>query len=172
MRYMHGMSPLICYTAMLASWYVALVQRGSDIAKHIQELQVLHLDNISLTHDLHVLEARLLYYQSLLHGFELSVKFIETTPNPAMDSRATGEERRHSDALMKKECKNLLDEIDRLERRRMMLSSRLKNAMELVFAIVNTEDSRRMQRFSYLTLVFLPAGFTAVSIEVLRADPF
>jgi hypothetical protein len=53
-----------------------------------------------------------------------------------------------------------------------MLSSRLKNAMELVFAIVNTEDSRRMQRFSYLTLVFLPAGFTAVSIEVLRADPF
>lgn len=125
------------------------------------ELQVLHLDNISLTHDLHVLEARLLYYQSLLHGFELSVKFIETTPNPAMDSRATSEERRHSDALMKKECKNLLDEIDRLERRRMMLSSRLKNAMELVFAIVNTEDSRRMQRFSYLTLVFLPAGFTA-----------
>ncbi|KAG2036843.1 cora-like Mg2+ transporter protein-domain-containing protein [Suillus americanus] len=122
------------------------------------ELHVLHLDNISLTHDLHVLEARLLHYQSLLHGFEVSVKFIETTPNPAMES---DKGRSDSDALMKKECNNLLSEIDRLERRRTMLSSRLKNAMELAFAIVNTEDSRRMQRFSYLTLVFLPASFIA-----------
>ncbi|KAG1851576.1 cora-like Mg2+ transporter protein-domain-containing protein [Suillus subalutaceus] len=126
------------------------------------ERQVLHLDNISLTHDLHVLEARLLHYQSLLHGFEVSVKFLETTPNPAMESHGvTDEERRDSDALMKKECNNLLSEIDRLERRRTMLSSRLKNAMDLAFAIVNAEDSRRMQRFSYLTLVFLPAGFIA-----------
>ncbi|KAG1887394.1 cora-like Mg2+ transporter protein-domain-containing protein [Suillus fuscotomentosus] len=124
------------------------------------ELQVLHLDNIALTHDLHVLEARLLHYQSLLHGFEVSVKFIETNPNPAMEVAAK-KERMESGALMKKECKNLLNEIDRLERRRKMLSSRLKNAMELAFAIVNTEDSRRMQRFTYLTIVFLPASFIA-----------
>lgn len=141
------------------------------LLKHIQELQVLHLDNIALTHDLHDLEARLLHYQSLLHGFEVSVKFIETNPNPAMEVAAK-KERRESDALMKKECKNLLSEIDRLERRRKMLSSRLKNAMELAFAIVNTEDSRRMQRFTYLTIVFLPASFTAVSIKVVCTDPF
>ncbi|KAG2067601.1 hypothetical protein BDR04DRAFT_1144244 [Suillus decipiens] len=124
------------------------------------ELQVLHLDNISLTHDLYVLQARLLHYQSLIHGFEVSVTFIETTPNPAMESydKATKDE---SDALMKRECKNLLGEIDRLERRRKMLSKRLKNAMDLAFAIVNAEDSRRMQRFSYLTMVFLPASFIA-----------
>ncbi|KAG1821820.1 cora-like Mg2+ transporter protein-domain-containing protein, partial [Suillus subaureus] len=126
------------------------------------ELQVLHLDNISLTHDLHVLEARLLYYQSLLHSFKISVTFIKTTPNPAMESHGvTNKERRDSFALMKKECNNLLSEIDRLERQRTMLSNRLKNAMDLVFAIVNTEDSRRMQRFSYLTMVFLPATFIA-----------
>ncbi|KAG1898680.1 cora-like Mg2+ transporter protein-domain-containing protein [Suillus fuscotomentosus] len=124
------------------------------------ELQVLHLDNIALTHDLHVLEVRLLHYQSLLHGFEVSVKFIETNPNPAMEVAAK-KGRMESGALMKKECKNLLSEIDRLERRQKMLSSRLKNAMELAFAIVNTEDSRRMQRFTYLTIVFLPASFIA-----------
>ncbi|KAG1787949.1 cora-like Mg2+ transporter protein-domain-containing protein [Suillus plorans] len=135
------------------------------------ELQVLHLDNIALTHDLHVLEARLLHYQSLLHGFEVSVKFIETNPNPAMEG-VTAEERMESDALMKKECNNLLSEIDRLERRRMMLSSRLKNAMELAFAIVNTEDSRRMQRFTYLTIVFLPASFIAsvFGMNVIEID--
>ncbi|KAG2116434.1 cora-like Mg2+ transporter protein-domain-containing protein [Suillus discolor] len=135
------------------------------------ELQVLHLDNIALTHDLHVLEARLLHYQSLLHGFEVSVKFIETNLNPAMEG-ATAEERMESDALMKKECDNLLSEIDRLERRRMMLSSRLKNAMELAFAIVNTEDSRRMQRFTYLTIVFIPASFIAsvFGMNVIEID--
>ncbi|KAG1741655.1 cora-like Mg2+ transporter protein-domain-containing protein [Suillus lakei] len=126
------------------------------------ELQVLHMDNISLTHDLHDLQARLLHYQSLLHCFEVSVTFIETTPNPAMESdKVTDKQRMDSTALMKKECRNLLSEIDRLERRRTMLSSRLKNAMDLAFAIVNTEDSRRMQRFSYLTMVFLPASFIA-----------
>lgn len=124
------------------------------------ELQVLHLDNISLTHDLHVLQARLLHYQSLIHGFEVSVTFIETTLNPAMES-FTVEDRKVSDELMKRECKNLLGEIDRLERRREMLSKRLKNAMDLAFAIVDTEDSRRIQRFSYLTMVFLPASFIA-----------
>ncbi|KAG2114129.1 cora-like Mg2+ transporter protein-domain-containing protein [Suillus clintonianus] len=78
-----------------------------------------------------------------------------------MESEFTNEQRADSDELMKKECSNVLGEIDRLERRRKMLSDRLKNATDLAFAIVNTEDSRRMQRLSYLTMVFLPASFIA-----------
>ncbi|KAG1905941.1 cora-like Mg2+ transporter protein-domain-containing protein [Suillus fuscotomentosus] len=143
--------------------------------RHVSELelQVLQLDNISLINDLHVLQARLLHYQSLLHDFEVAVTFIETTSNPAMESHeVTDEERTDSNALMKKECKNLLSEIDRLERRRTMLSSRLKNTMDFTFAIVNTEDSRRMQRFTYLTIVFLPASFTAsiFGMNVIEID--
>ncbi|KAG1795547.1 uncharacterized protein BJ212DRAFT_580277 [Suillus subaureus] len=64
--------------------------------------------------------------------------FMETTPNPAMEfHEVTDEERTDLNVLLKMKCKNLLIEIDRLEGRWMML------------------------RFSYLTIVFLPASFIA-----------
>src|SRR6267154_1063732 len=163
------------------------------------------MNRISLTQELHILEAHLLHYHSLLHAFELSVSFIENTPNPAMESSEfSDEERQSSKDLMKKECGNLLSEINRLEKRRMMLSDRLKNAMQLAFSTVNIEDSRQMRtltqatvrdsaamkqvfffsqtnathqilingssEISYLTMVFLPASLTAVSIEVFCVE--
>jgi hypothetical protein len=108
-----------------------------------------------------------------------------------------------SKELMKKECENLIGEIDRLERRREMLSSRLKNVLDLAFATVNIEDSRQTRtlteatvrdsasmrqvsffphqiaatgtddcfQISYLTMVFLPASFIAVSAEVFHGEP-
>ena len=42
------------------------------------------------------------------------------------------EQRKTSDELMKKECDNLLSEIDRLEKRRRTLKNRLKNLLDIV----------------------------------------
>ncbi|KAG2076944.1 hypothetical protein BDR04DRAFT_1148648 [Suillus decipiens] len=125
-----------------------------------------------LNHCLHSLAAHLLHYETLLHDFEKSVKFVMETPNPAMeesDNRDTAEE------LLRRECKNLLSEIDRLRRRCSMLLGRLKNATDLAYATVNIEDSRQthkltmatlrdsaaMKLISYLSMVFLPASLTA-----------
>lgn len=125
-----------------------------------------------LNYILHSLQAHLLQYQTLLHDFELSVKFVMESPNPAMENshnKGTTEE------LMQRECKNLLSEIDRLHNRCSMFINRLKNATDLAFATVNIEDSRQtfeltratlrdsaaMKQISYLTMIFLPASFTA-----------
>ncbi|KAG1802136.1 uncharacterized protein HD556DRAFT_1304314 [Suillus plorans] len=125
-----------------------------------------------LNYTLHSLQAHLLQYQTLLHDFELSVTFVMESPNPAMensDNKGTTEE------LMQRECKNLRSEIDRLHKRCSMFISRLKNATDLAFATVNIEDSRQtstltkatlrdsaaMKQISYLTMIFLPASFTA-----------
>ena len=63
-----------------------------------------------------------------------------------MESEAfTETERRASKEVMEHESKNLLSEIDRLEKRREMLSNRLRNVMDLAFATVNIEDSLRAQ---------------------------
>jgi len=42
------------------------------------------------------------------------------------------EQRKASNELMKKECDNLLGEIDRLEKRRRTLKNRLKNLLDIV----------------------------------------
>ena len=123
---------------------------------NIQESEVLHDSRIELTRKLHILEAHLLRYQSLLHNFKTSVCFIQETPNRAMESEAfTEDQRMASNEVMEKESRNLLSEIDRLAKRREMLSNRLKNVMNLAFATVNIEDSRQTrtltgvgQRFS------------------------
>ncbi|KAG2070561.1 hypothetical protein BDR04DRAFT_1099821 [Suillus decipiens] len=139
------------------------------------ELQVLKANDIELTRKLHVLQAHLLHYQSLLHNFEVSVKFIAETQNPAMECSIFDDQRIESMELMKTESGNLLSEIDRLAKRREMLSNRLKNVMDLAFASVNIDDSKQtrklteatvrdsaaMKQISYLTMVFLPASFLA-----------
>ena len=114
---------------------------------------MLQASRIELTRQLHILQAHLLHYQSLLHHFKVSVHFIEETPNPAMESElVTDEQRKTSEELMGNECKNLLSEIERLEKRRGMLSSRLKNAMDLAFATVNIEDSRLTRTLTEATV--------------------
>ncbi|KAG1752049.1 hypothetical protein EDB19DRAFT_1845541 [Suillus lakei] len=137
-----------------------------------------------LNHSLHSLQAHLLHYQTLLHDFEKSVAFVRDTPNPAM---ACSNNKKTTNELMKRECENLLSEIDRLERRCSMFISRLKNATDLAFATVNIEDSRQthrltkatlrdsaaMKQISYLTMVFLPASFTAsvFGMNVVEINP-
>ncbi|KAF8841445.1 hypothetical protein BDN67DRAFT_1010645 [Paxillus ammoniavirescens] len=140
------------------------------------EHKVLDTNKIKETRDLHILQAHLLYYQSLLEDFRKSVVFVQRTPNPAMyDPSVTEQERSQSASLLERETNNLLSEIERLEGQRCMQSSRLKNVMDLAFSSVNIEDSSQMKKLtqatvrdsaamkqiSYLTMVFLPANFVA-----------
>ncbi|KAG2159248.1 uncharacterized protein EDB93DRAFT_1324706 [Suillus bovinus] len=169
--------PTFFFLAIL--WYAlyAWDETFEVLYNHIKELEVILNDyNFKamdeLNYDLHSLLAHLLQYQTLLHDFEISVKFVEETPNPAMEH---SDNMRTTKELMERECKNLLAEIDRLHRRCGMFISRLKNATDLAFATVNIQDSRQtstltratlrdsaaMKQISYLTMIFLPASFTA-----------
>lgn len=154
MLYTHGMSLLSCCIATLASWCVFLAQSAIGFAEDmIQESKVLQTNNIELTRELHILQAHLLHYQALLHNFELSVKFLAKTHNPAMDSDDFSiDQRRESKDLMKRESENLLSEIDRLEKRRAMLSNRLKNVMDLAFATVNIDDNSQTRKLTEATV--------------------
>ncbi|KAF9226325.1 hypothetical protein BS17DRAFT_729410 [Gyrodon lividus] len=150
------------------------------------ESNVLTTNDMTLTQELHKLQAHLLYYQQLLQDFRKSVVFVKSTPNPAMEAEPVTE-RTASAELMAKEVDNLLSEIDRLDGQRSMLSDRLKNVMALVFATVNIGDSKAMQKLaqatmldsaamkqiSYLTMVFLPASFLAnvFSMNVVEINP-
>jgi hypothetical protein len=89
---------------------------------------------------------------------------------------------------MQRECKNLLDQIERMELACGMLGKRLQNVMNLVFSTVNIEDSKHMRylteatvrdsaamkQISYLTMIFLPASFVAsafgMNVKELSAD--
>ncbi|KAG1727031.1 cora-like Mg2+ transporter protein-domain-containing protein [Suillus lakei] len=156
--------PTFLFLAIL--WYALYSwdQAFESLYTHINwlESQVLLTNNINLTRKLHIIQAHLLHYQSLLQDFQKSVDFLHNTPNPAMDSdNYSPSERKNSKELMAKECANLLSEIERLENRRLMQSSRLKNVMDLAFATATVRDSGAMKQISYLTMIFLPASFTA-----------
>lgn len=62
---------------MLAGWCVVLCMFDVMLLKYIQEWEILAGNRVELTHELHVIQAHLLHYQSLLHRFQLSVSFIE-----------------------------------------------------------------------------------------------
>jgi hypothetical protein len=184
--------PTFLFLAIL--WYAlyAWDQAFESLYAHINwlESQVLLTNNINLTRKLHIIQAHLLHYQSLLQDFRKSVEFLNKTPNPAMESDDySSDERKDSMELMAKECANLLSEIGRLENRRLMLSSRLKNVMDLAFATVNIIDSKHMKdlteatvrdsgamkQISYLTMIFLPASFTAsvfgMNVDQITGQP-
>ncbi|KAF9531382.1 hypothetical protein CPB83DRAFT_848934 [Crepidotus variabilis] len=91
------------------------------------------------------------------------------------EERAEDVRREHLQELMSRECHNLLSEVARLERQRKMMERRLKNVMDLGFALINIEDSKQtrllteaslkdsaaMKQIAYLTMAFLPASFVA-----------
>ncbi|OAX31584.1 hypothetical protein K503DRAFT_805956 [Rhizopogon vinicolor AM-OR11-026] len=156
--------PTLLFVAVL--WYAlyAWDETLESLYNHVMPLEsdVLTESRVEHTRDLHTLQAYLLFYESLLHGFQLSVSFIEKTPNPAMESELFfDEQRKTSNEIMKKECDNLLSEIDRLQKRREMLSKQLQNVMNLAFANVNIRDSASMRQVTYLTMIFLPASLIA-----------
>lgn len=156
----------------LYSWDESL----EALYKHITwlEARVLHTSDIHLTRELHILQAHLLHYESLLKSFQKSVTFVQETPNPAMDDTDVDEqERKQSAKILRGEAEHLLGEIERLEGQRELQIKRLRNVMDLAFASVNIDDSRytkrlseatlrdsaAMKQISYLTMVFFPASF-------------
>ncbi|KAG2138016.1 hypothetical protein DEU56DRAFT_945835 [Suillus clintonianus] len=170
--------PTFLFLAIL--WYALYSwdQAFESLYNHILSLEseVLSTNKITLTRKLYIIQTHLLQYQSLLQDYHKSVDFLQKTPNPAMESDDySPAERKDSVELMNRECANLLSEIGRLENGRSMQSSRLKNVMDLSFATVNIEDSKHMRelteatvrdsgamkQISYLTMIFLPASFTA-----------
>ncbi|KAF9028575.1 hypothetical protein BDZ89DRAFT_1066050 [Hymenopellis radicata] len=124
-----------------------------------------HTQTYLHTHQLHVLRAHLLHYAELIRDFRKTVEFLRDTPHPVMESHA----------VFKRECTSLLNDIERLEETRAMLDGRVGNAMDLAFSSVTNEDSKRMQALSeaslrdsaamkqiaYITMVYLPASFSA-----------
>ncbi|KAF8995128.1 hypothetical protein BDQ17DRAFT_1330773 [Cyathus striatus] len=126
--------------------------------------------------ELHTIRAHLLHYASLLEDIHKTVEFIRISHYPALEAAdVTNEQRNMSKMLMERECNNLLSEISRLEKQRVMQAKRLKNVMGLVFNSVNINDSKRMQamteaavrdsaamkQIAYLTMIFLPASYVA-----------
>jgi hypothetical protein len=90
-----------------------------------------------LTRELHIIRAHHLHYSSLLEDFIKNVTFIQDTPNPFMtETKFPGEEGRQkleeNARLLKRECKNLIDEVERLKQMLYQQERRLKNVMNLV----------------------------------------
>ncbi|KAI6121306.1 hypothetical protein F5141DRAFT_1089299 [Pisolithus sp. B1] len=171
---------------VLYAWDVTFEQLYKYITR--LETQVLNTNDIQLTRQLHIVQAHLLYYRSLLQAFRKSVEFVRDTRNPAVSALGEQEQKESAQAL-EREANNLLSEISRLESQRMIQSDRLKNVMDLAFASVNIDDSRytkrlteatvrdsaAMKQISYLTMVFLPASFTAslfgMNVREFIGDP-
>ena len=96
-----------------------------------QEGRVISTAEMPITRELHIIRAHHLHYISLLEHYTKHVNFIKNTPNPAMD--AVGEEERVKSAkLLRRECDNLLNEIERLNTELGTQEQRLKNVMDLV----------------------------------------
>lgn len=86
---------------------------------------------MELTEELHGIRAHQLHYSSLLEDFRKTVNFIRTAKNPAMESFPKPIRLRSAE-LMKRECSNLMNEIERLDTSRKMVDKQLKNVMNLV----------------------------------------
>jgi len=100
-----------------------------------QESRVITTADMPLTKELHVIRAHHLHYTSLLEDFRKHVFFVRDTHNPALDSLSKIEQD-FSDSLLKRECANLLSEIERLQQDLTMQERRLKNVMGLVGTII------------------------------------
>jgi hypothetical protein len=119
-----------------------------------QEARVISTSNMALTRELHDIQSHHLHYSSLLEDFRKTVEFIRATRNPAMDSISKAIRIRSAD-LMRRECSNLMNEIDRLDASRKMVDKQLKNVTNLVGVDLNLSASILLM-FHYRSSVVLP----------------
>lgn len=98
-------------------------------------MNVINSNNITFTHELYKIRAYLLHYVSLLEDFKKTVRFVEASPNPAMDAPERASERALSRELLKKECDQLVAHIDRLCSSQRFWDKRLTNVMHLASRI-------------------------------------
>lgn len=164
-------SPDPTFVLLIFVWHAmyAWDEALEDLYAHIGQLEarVISTSNMELTQELHVVRAHQLHYSSLLEDFRKTVEFIRVTGNPAMDSYSE-QIRTRSAYLMRKECSNLKNEIDRLDASRKIVDKQLKNVMNLVFSSVTIQmteaavkDSAAMKQIAMITMFYLPASFVA-----------
>ena len=113
-----------------------------------QEANVIKTYDITLTQELHIIRAHQLHYSSLIKDIEKTVEFVRDTKNPAMASFPK-KVRKQSEELMKRECNNLLNEIQRLEKGRLMQEQRLTNVTHLVSRLTSCREVVVELRFVY-----------------------
>lgn len=94
---------------------------------------------MQLSHELHVIRAHLLHFETLLEDFTKTIEFVRRTKNPSLLRKSDDPKdeevekaRIQSHATMERECGNMLTEIYRLEQSRDMQDKRVKNVMDLV----------------------------------------
>ncbi|KAF6751709.1 hypothetical protein DFP72DRAFT_906906 [Ephemerocybe angulata] len=178
---------LLCFIwHALYGWDEAL----ESLYEHILSLEnrVISTAHMPLTRELHVIRAHHLHYSSLLDDFKKNIDFIQETPTPFMTSTNYDEKLlTENERLLKRECKNLADEVARLKLMLHQQERRLKNVMNLVFSSVNITDSKymremteaavrdsaAMKQIAYLTMIFLPASFVAAvfGMNVAEINP-
>jgi len=75
--------------------------------------------------------------------------------------------------LLKNECETLLSGIQRLCVKKQTLDDRVQNVKNLVYASTTVEDSKSMMRLSFITMIFLPATFSAhfFGMNVVELNP-
>jgi hypothetical protein len=117
----------------------------------VQENRVITTAHMPLTQELHVIRAHHLHYSSLLDDFTKNVKFVRNTPTPFMTSTNFPQDKIEENArLLERECKNLLDEIERLKLMLYQQERRLKNVMNLVRHLFTCLNNH-INRFGQLT---------------------
>ena len=96
--------------------------------------------DIWLTRELHIIRSMLGHYTTLLSDFHKTVRFIFNHPNRSLVKK-TGEEQQLHKSLLKRECDNILNEIERLVEGKDMQEQRVKNVMDLVFSTLNVTET-------------------------------
>jgi hypothetical protein len=149
------------------AWDEALQQLNEYICE--LETEVIKTSSLDLTQELHIIQAHLLYYSSLLRSFKKAIEFVQNTPNPAL----TEAQREVCKPLMERECKTLLREVERLNTESLMQEDRLRNIMNLVFSSVKfydtnirkimtkamLDDGEAIRTIAYLEMMFMPGHF-------------
>ncbi|KAF8623750.1 hypothetical protein AX15_006193 [Amanita polypyramis BW_CC] len=162
----------------LYAWDEALQELHKKVNE--SEAQIMGtLDTYEMTrimNDLHTIHAHMLYYTSLLADFRKVITFVKETSNPATED---AENKLEMQEAMDKECDHILHSINRLEKDCQTQDLRVGNAVYLGYSRLNIYDSKQAtklteaslrdsaatKQISYLTMVFLPAIFTSVSIS-------
>ncbi|KAE9399503.1 hypothetical protein BT96DRAFT_775971, partial [Gymnopus androsaceus JB14] len=116
-----------------------------------------------LAHQLHVVRAHLLHYESLLDDFRKTVEFVLKPLTRAWLSLLHLYLEPY-ERLLDKECTNLLIEISRLKMTRAMLNKRLGNVTELAFSSFNIEESRRMKNLTEISLLTKTQTFFGMNV--------
>ncbi|KAF6751702.1 hypothetical protein DFP72DRAFT_906894 [Ephemerocybe angulata] len=133
---------LLCFIwHALYGWDEAL----ESLYEHILSLEnrVTSTAQMPLTRELHVIRAHHLHYSSLLDDFKKNIDFIQKTPTPFMTSNNYDKKLlTENERLLRRECKNLADEVARLKLMLHQQERRLENIMDLVFRTISITDSK------------------------------